>query len=84
MARAKKEKIMSNDKSSVHSSDLLASVKISFEIATSALVQAKTNLGLLGFERTKNEVASVVDDLRKATKQLEANKDISPRLETTP
>ena len=59
--------------SGVGSDHLLASVKTSFEIATSALVQAKTNLRLLGFERTKNEVASVVDDLRRATKQLEAN-----------
>ena len=57
----------------IDSSTLLASVKTSFEIATSALVQAKTNLGLLGFERTRNEVASVVADLRKATTQLEAN-----------
>ena len=57
----------------VSSTDLLASVRVSFEIATSALVQANTNLGILGFYRTKNEVASVVEDLRKATKQLEAN-----------
>ena len=53
--------------------DLLASVKTSFEIATSALVQAKINLGLLGFDRTKNEAASMIEDLRKATRQLADN-----------
>jgi hypothetical protein len=56
---------------------LLASIKTIFEIATSALVQAKTNLGILGFDRTKNEIASVVQDLRKATRQLEANRRYS-------
>ena len=60
----------------ITSTDLLASVKVSFEIATNALVHAKTNLGILGFDRTKNEVASVVEDLRKATKQLEANDQV--------
>lgn len=64
-----------NERSEITSTDLLASVKASFEIATSALVQAKTNLGILGFDRTKNEVASVVEDLREATKQLEANRE---------
>ena len=62
-----------SERMEITSTDLLASVKVSFEIATSALVQAKTNLGILGFERTKNEVASVVQDLRNAIKQLEAN-----------
>lgn len=53
-------------------SALLVLIKMSFEIATSALVQAKINLGILGFNRTKNEVASVILDLHKAIKLLEA------------
>ena len=57
----------------ITSTDLLDSIRCSFEIATSALTQAKINLGILGFDRTRDEVKAVVEDLRKASSQLESN-----------
>jgi len=57
----------------ITSTDLLDSIRCSFEIATRALIQANVNLGILGFDRTKNEVQGVVDDLRKASSQLASN-----------
>ena len=42
------------------------SVRCSFEIAISALVQAGVNLEMLGLESTKREVRAIVENLRKA------------------
>jgi hypothetical protein len=58
----------------ITSTDLLDSVRCSFEIAVSALVQAGVNLGTLGFEPTKLEVLAVVDDLRDAITAIDNHK----------
>jgi hypothetical protein len=54
--------------------DLLDSIRCSFEIAVSALVQAGVNLGILGLEPTKREVRAVVEDLRKAITAIDVYK----------
>ena len=61
-------KMTKNDKATL---ELLDSIRGSFEIAISALVQAQTSLEMLGFEPTKREVKGVVDDLRKAVAKLD-------------
>jgi len=58
----------------ITSTDLLDSVRCSFEIAVSALVQAGGNLKILGFEPTKLEVLAVVDDLRNAITAIDNHK----------
>jgi len=58
----------------VRSAELLDSIRGSFKIAISALVQAQTSLEMLGFEPTKREVKGVVDDLRKAVAKLDEYK----------
>ncbi len=61
----------------ITSTDLLDSVRCSFEIAVSALVQAGVNLGTLGLEPTKLEVRAVVEDLRKAITAIDNYKSNS-------
>jgi len=58
----------------VDSTVLLDSIRCSFEIATSTLVQAGVNLGILGMEPTKREVRAVVEDLRKAITAIDVHK----------
>jgi hypothetical protein len=54
--------------------ELLDSIRCSFEISLSALVQASVNLGVLGMAHTRLEVQAVVEDLRKAIATIDAHK----------
>ena len=63
-----------SERMEITSNDLLDSVRCSFEIAVSALVQAGGNLKILGFEPTKLEVLAVVDDLRNAITAIDNHK----------
>ena len=63
-----------SERMEITSTDLLDSVRCSFEIAVSALVQAGSNLEILGFELTKLEVLAVVDDLRNAITAIDNHK----------
>ena len=54
--------------------ELLDSIRCSFEIATSALIQASVNLGILELNPTKREIQVVVEDLRKAITAIDIHK----------
>jgi len=67
-----------SERMEITSTDLLDSVRCSFEIAVAALVQAGINLKTLGLEPTRLEVRAVVEDLRKAITAIDVHKSNKP------
>jgi hypothetical protein len=63
-----------SDRVEITPTDMLDYIRVSFEIAVSALVQAGVSLGILGLEPTKREVQDVVEDLRKAIAAIDDHK----------